>query len=364
MNKQSYLTEAANMRPVLSVVVPIYNEEEVLPESYRRMTAVLESLGEPYELILVDDGSSDASPQMLHALHARDPRVRVITFAKNFGHQIAITAGTDYAQGDAVVVIDADLQDPPEVIREMYQRWREGFQVAYGVRTEREGETWFKTMTASFFYRFIRAIANIDLPLDAGDFRLMDRAVVQTLRSMREKRRFMRGLSVWVGFRQVAVPYRRNARFAGSTKYPLKKMLRLTADSITNFSNMPLQFATYMGFFCAILALLGMIFAVVGRLFWPGALLGQATTLVAVLFIGGVQLISLGIIGEYLGRIYEEVKGRPLYIVAEALGYQQEIPLPPAYETASHPIPINPRDEAQTDGEKNRVDTPRRSYEP
>jgi polyisoprenyl-phosphate glycosyltransferase len=334
------------MRPALSVVVPIHNEEEVIPEMYRRMTAVLEGIGEPYELILVDDGSRDASPQMLRALHARDPRVRVLTFAKNFGHQVAITAGMDYAQGDAVAVIDADLQDPPEVIREMVQRWREGFQVAYGVRTEREGETWFKTTTARFFYRFIRAIANIDIPLDAGDFRLMDRAVVQTLRSMREKRRFMRGLSAWVGFRQVAVPYRRHARFAGTTKYPLRKMLKLTADSVTNFSNVPLQFATYMGFFSAFLALLGMIIAVVGRIFWPGALLGQATTLVAVLFMGGVQLISLGIIGEYLGRIYEEVKGRPLYIVAETLGYQQDTPLPPAYPVVSNPVPHNGHAEA------------------
>jgi glycosyltransferase involved in cell wall biosynthesis len=313
----------------------------VIPEMHRRMTAVLEGIGEPYELILVNDGSSDRSPEMLRELHQRDPRVRVINFAKNFGHQVAITAGMDYAQGDAVAVIDADLQDPPEVIAEMVQKWREGYQVVYGVRSGREGETWFKKVTASLFYRLIRAITDVEIPLDAGDFRLMDRAVIQTMRTMREKRRFMRGLSAWVGFRQYGLLYHRKARFAGESKYPLRKMLKLTMDSITSFSQLPLQLATYMGFASAFLALLGIFIAVVGRLFWPGALLGQATTLVAVLFIGGVQLISLGIIGEYLGRIYEEVKGRPLYIVAEALGYEQDVPLPPAFPSSSHPRPLN-----------------------
>lgn len=323
------------MPPVLSVIVPIYNEELVIPEMYRRMTAVLEGSGEPYELILVNDGSRDGSLALLHALHVRDPRVKVLNFARNFGHQVAITAGMDYAQGDAVVVIDADLQDPPEVILEMLAKWREGYQVVYGVRTEREGESWFKLTTASIFYRLMNTITNVDIPVDAGDFRLMDRAAVQAMRAIREKHRFMRGLSVWVGFRQFALPYKRHARFAGETKYPLKKMIRFAMDAITNFSYVPLQFATYMGFVSAFLALLGLIIAVFGRLFWPGALLGQATTLVAVLFMGGVQLISLGIIGEYLGRIYEEVKGRPLYLMAETWGYQQDNPLPPAHAPRS-----------------------------
>ena len=327
------------LRPVLSVVLPIYNEEQVIPEMYRRMTTVLEGIGEPYELVLVNDGSRDQSRELLHELHLRDSRVRVINFARNFGHQVAITAGMDYAQGEAVVVIDADLQDPPEVIAEMMNKWREGYEVVYGVRTEREGETWFKLATANLFYRLMNSITSIDIPLDAGDFRLMDRAVIQTLRAMREKRRYMRGLSVWVGFKQTPLPYRREARFAGETKYPLKKMLRFATDGITNFSLLPLQFATYMGFASAFLALVGLVVAVIGRLFWPGALLGQATTLVSVLFIGGVQLISLGILGEYLGRIYEEVKGRPLYIVTEALGYQQDSPLPPITVANSHPIP-------------------------
>jgi len=328
------------LQPVLSVVLPIYNEEQVIPEMYRRMTSVLEGIGERYELVLVNDGSRDRSRELLHELHVRDPRVRVINFARNFGHQVAITAGMDYAQGDAVVVIDADLQDPPEVIAEMVDKWREGYEMVYGVRTEREGETWFKLATANLFYRLMNSITTIDIPLDAGDFRLMDRAVIQTLRAMREKRRYMRGLSAWVGFKQTPLPYRREARFAGETKYPFKKMLRFATDGITNFSLLPLQFATYMGFASAFLALVGLIVAVIGRLFWPGALLGQATTLVSVLFIGGVQLISLGILGEYLGRIYEEVKGRPLYIVAEALGYQQDSPLPPAIVASSRPISV------------------------
>lgn len=338
--RENVLKKHSMLQPVLSVVLPIYNEEDVIPEMYRRMTSVLEGIGEPYELVLVNDGSRDRSRELLNELHVHDPRVRVINFARNFGHQVAITAGMDYAQGDAVVVIDADLQDPPEVIAEMMDKWREGYEVVYGVRTEREGETWFKLATANLFYRVMNSITSIDIPLDAGDFRLMDRAVIQTLRAMREKRRYMRGLSVWVGFKQTPLPYRREARFAGETKYPLKKMLRFATDGITNFSLLPLQFATYMGFASAFLALVGLIVAVIGRLFWPGALLGQATTLVSVLFIGGVQLISLGILGEYLGRIYEEVKGRPLYIVTEALGYQQDTPLPPAIRANSEPIPV------------------------
>jgi polyisoprenyl-phosphate glycosyltransferase len=327
-------------KPTLSVIVPVYNEEEVIPEMYRRITSVLEGIGKPYELILVNDGSSDDSFRMLHALHMRDPRVRVINFARNFGHQMAITAGMDYAQGDAVVVIDSDLQDPPEVIPEMVARWREGYQLIYGVRTEREGESWFKLATARWFYRLVNSITQVEMPLDAGDFRLMDRAVVDALRSMREQHRYMRGLSAWVGFRQIGVPYRREARFAGETKYPFRKMFKFAMDAVTNFSYLPLQLATYLGFASAFLALVGVLFVVVGRLVLSGALLGQATTLVAVLFIGGVQLMSLGIIGEYLGRIYEQVKGRPLYLVADAWGYQQDTPLPPVYPEGSHPVQV------------------------
>jgi len=308
---------------VISVVAPVFNEEEILPEFYCRVSAVLDQIGEPWELVLVNDGSRDRSPEIMRELHARDPRVKVVSFARNFGHQVAITAGADYARGDAVVVMDADLQDPPEVIPDLLARWREGYEVVYAVRSERKGETWFKEFTAKFFYRLIYHITDINIPMDVGDFRLMDRKVVDALKGMREKHRFMRGLSVWVGFRQTGVKYVRAERYAGVTKYPLKKMLKFALDGITSFSYLPLQLATYVGFVCAGLAVLGIIVTIILRLSGSQAFYGQATTLVSVLFLGGVQLISLGIIGEYLGRIYDEVKGRPLYIVREALGFDE-----------------------------------------
>ncbi|MEN9937276.1 MAG: hypothetical protein RLZZ387_3855 [Chloroflexota bacterium] len=321
--------ERASGRPTFSVVAPVYNEEALVGEFCRRAVAALESLGEPFEVILVNDGSRDRSPEIMRALHEADPRIKVLNFSRNFGHQIAITAGTDYAQGRAVAVIDSDLQDPPEVIVDMIARWREGYQLIYGVRAEREGETAFKLATASLFYRLIRKITNVNIPLDTGDFRLMDRKVVDALKSMREHHRFMRGLSVWVGFRQTGVNYKRDARKAGETKYPLRKMLKFAMDGITAFSYLPLQLATYLGFFTAALSLLFLITVVIMRLFHTGdpataAFYGQASTLASILFLGAVQLIFLGILGEYIGRIYDEVKGRPLYIVAEALGYEEE----------------------------------------
>jgi len=312
-------------RPTLSVVAPVYNEEAILPELYRRLVAVLDGAGLDWELVLVNDGSRDRSPEIMRELHAADPRVKVVDFARNFGHQVAITAGADYAQGDAVVIIDADLQDPPEVILDLLAKWREGYEVVYAVRAERKGETWFKEFTAKAFYRIIYKITDINIPMDTGDFRLMDRKVVEALRTMREKHRFMRGMSVWVGFKQVGVEYVRAERYAGETKYPLKKMLRFALDGITSFSFFPLQVATYVGFIAAAVAILGIILTVILRLTGSHAFYGQATTLVAVLFLGGVQLISLGIIGEYLGRIYDEVKGRPLYIVREALGFGEQV---------------------------------------
>ncbi len=309
-------------RPTLSVVAPVYNEEAILHELYRRLVAVLDGAGLDWELVLVNDGSRDRSPEIMRELHAADPRVKVVDFARNFGHQVAITAGADYAQGDAVVIIDADLQDPPEVILDLLAKWREGYEVVYAVRAERKGETWFKEFTAKAFYRIIYKITDINIPMDTGDFRLMDRKVVEALRTMREKHRFMRGMSVWVGFKQVGVEYVRAERYAGETKYPLRKMLKFALDGITSFSYFPLQVATYFGFVAAAVAVLGIIVTVILRLTGSHAFYGQATTLVAVLFLGGVQLISLGIIGEYLGRIYDEVKGRPLYIVREALGFE------------------------------------------
>lgn len=309
--------------PVLSVVAPCFNEEGVLQELYRRISTVLDGAGESWELVLVNDGSRDRTAEIMRELHAANPRVKVVDFARNFGHQVAVTAGMDYARGDAVVLIDADLQDPPEVILDLLAKWREGYEVVYAVRAARKGETWFKEFTAKAFYRVICSITDINIPMDTGDFRLMDRKVVEALKSMREKHRFMRGMSVWVGFRQVGVNYVRAERYAGETKYPLKKMLKFAMDGITSFSYFPLQMATYVGFVSAALAILGIVVTIVLRLTGSHAFYGQATTLVAVLFLGGVQLIFLGIIGEYLGRIYDEVKGRPLYIVREALGFDR-----------------------------------------
>ncbi len=305
-------------KPIFSIIAPIYNELDNIPELYPRLREVMDKTGEPWELILVDDGSSDGSTEIIRKLAENDARVRPVIFARNFGHQIAVTAGIDYSRGDAVVIIDADLQDPPEVILDLIEKWREGFEVVYAVREEREGETWFKRTTASLFYRLIFKITDVNIPLDTGDFRLMDKKVVAVMRQMREKHRFLRGMSAWVGFKQVGVKYKRKPRYAGETKYPLNKMIKLALNAITSFSYFPLQLATYIGFIAAGLSVLAIPIVAILRLTTGTVLLGQATTLIIVLFLGGVQLIALGIIGEYIGRIYDEAKGRPLYIVAEA----------------------------------------------
>lgn len=303
--------------PTISIIAPIYNEAGNLPELYRRVKEVLQQSEDTWELILVDDGSVDGSTQIIADLARQDERVRPVIFARNFGHQIAVTAGLDYSRGQAVVIIDADLQDPPEVILDLIAKWREGYEVVYAVRAEREGETWFKLFTASLFYRLIRTMTEVDIPMDTGDFRLLDRKVVDVLNRMRERHRFLRGMSVWVGFRQVGVPYKRAARYAGETKYPFKKMVRFASDAITGFSYLPLQLATYLGFLSAGLAILAIPVVIIGRLAGSEAFFGQASTLIAVLFLGGVQLISLGILGEYIGRLYDEARGRPLYVVRE-----------------------------------------------
>ncbi len=300
---------------VFSVAVPIYNELESLPELHRRVNEVMTGVGEPWELLLIDDGSSDGSREWIQEVAQIDPIVKPVIFARNFGHQIAVTAGLDHSQGQAVVIMDADLQDPPEVIPELIEKWREGYEVVYAVRAEREGETWFKKITAALFYRLINRITDVDIPLDTGDFRLMDRQVIDVLTSMREKHRFPRAMVAWVGFRQTGVPYRRAARFAGETKYPFRKMLRLALNAITGFSYFPLQIATYLGFFSAGVSILAIPVVITLRLLGNQAFFGQATTLIAVLFLGGVQLISLGILGEYIGRVYDEAKERPLYIL-------------------------------------------------
>jgi dolichol-phosphate mannosyltransferase len=311
----------ANIR--YSIVAPCYNEEKSLPELYRRLKEVMDQTGESWELVLINDGSADRTVELMRDLNATDSRVHYIDFARNFGHQIAVTAGMDYAQGDAVVLIDADLQDPPELILEMIEKWQEGYQVIYAVRSERKGESWFKLFTAKAFYRLIFRITDVEIPLDTGDFRLMDRKVVEAMKQMKEKHRFIRGMTSWVGFKQTGVEYVRQERFAGETKYPIRKMLKFAMNAITGFSYLPLQLATYLGFIIAGLSAVGVIAVVIARLSGSQAFFGQATTLIMVLFLGGVQLISLGIIGEYLGRIYDEVKGRPMYVVNEAVGFDE-----------------------------------------
>lgn len=306
----------------ISIVAPVYNEEGVLEALYERVKTVLDGAGEDWELVLVNDGSRDRSAEVIGLLHARDARVKGISFSRNFGFQIAATAGLDYTRGDAVILTDADLQDPPEIYPAMLAQWRAGYDVVFGVRASREGETWFKLTTAKIFYRLIHRITNINIPLDTGDFRLMDRRVINSLRGMNERNRFLRGMVPWIGFRQIGVEYNREARYAGEAKFTsVKKMLPFALDAITSFSYFPLQLATILGFIIAAISVVGILAVVLVRLLGPHEpLLGQATTLVVVLFLGSVQLISLGIIGEYLGRIYDEVKGRPLYLIQESWG--------------------------------------------
>ena len=304
--------------PKYSVVAPVYNEIGCIQEFYQQASSAMKILHESWELVLVDDGSTDGSTDAIRKIAKKDAHVRPVIFARNFGHQIAVTAGLDYARGDAVIIIDADLQDPPAVMLDLIKKWKEGFEVVYAVRCKREGESWFKLFTASLFYRLIYRITDVKIPLDTGDFRLLDRKVVDVMGQMRERHRFLRGMAAWVGYRQVGVEYDRKERFAGKTKYPFGKMLKLALNAITSFSYFPLQMATYIGFISAGISILAIPIVVALRLSNQVALLGQATTLIAVLFLGGVQLITLGILGEYVGRIYDESKGRPLYIVSEA----------------------------------------------
>lgn len=305
-------------KPVISIIAPVYNEELIIDELYRRLVAVLDSTGDPWEIIMVNDGSQDGSADKMRALAGRDARIRVVNFARNFGHQNAVTAGMDYAQGEAIVVIDADLQDPPEVILQLLAKWREGYHVVYAVRAERKGETWFKTFTAKAFYRLIYRITDVNIPVDTGDFRLMDRKVVNAVQSMREHNRFIRGMTSWVGFKQTGVDYVRQERFAGTTKYPLRKMIRFAFDAITGFSYFPLQATIYVSLVLALLAVVAV--PVVAFLRLSGSTLqfeGQATTLVVVLLMSSFQLFFFFIMGQYVARIYDEVRQRPLYIVSE-----------------------------------------------
>jgi len=350
------------MKPLLSVVVPCFNEAEVLWETHTRLVHALSQLDEvEFEIVYVDDGSRDATPNILRELQALDAHVRTLRFSRNFGHQTAVTAGLEHASGDAVVLIDADLQDPPEVIGEMVARWREGYHVAYGVRTDREGETRFKLATAKAFYRLLNRMSETEIPLDTGDFRLMDRSVVDALRAMPERDRFVRGMVAWAGFRQVAVPYKRAARFAGESKYPLFKMVRFALDGVTSFSRAPLRLATWMGFLVSAVALVAITYALVLRLFTSNWVTGWTALFIAVLFVGGAQLLSLGVIGEYIGRVYDETKRRPLYLVEEAHGFdhalervgrtaEREVPVPqaPTRPRRSDQLPRRPYRESDS----------------
>ena len=307
-------------RQLISVVVPVFNESDVIEAFAARTTAALGGIhGYDYELLFVDDGSRDDSHCKLIALAARNPRIRVIKFSRNFGHQIAITAGIDYARGDCVVVIDADLQDPPEVIGQMVAKWREGFDVVYGQRADRSGESRMKLATASMFYRLMNRIAKIDIPIDVGDFRLMSRRATDELKQLREKDRFVRGLVTWLGFRQSAVSYHRDKRHAGQTKYTYSKMVKFAFDGITSFSTVPLKLATWLGYLASLLAFIYLLSVFVQRALGL-TVQGWATVMVAMLFLGGVQLVCLGIIGEYLGRVFNEIKQRPMYVIDEMTG--------------------------------------------
>ncbi len=308
-----------------SVVVPVYNEELVVIESYKRLKAVMDTTGEGYELIFVNDGSRDKTEEIIGGLCDQDSRVKLISFSRNFGHQTAITAGMDLSCGQAVVVIDADLQDPPEVILEMIEKWKEGYDVVYGQRISREGETAFKKLTAKLFYRLLKSMTNVDIPVDTGDFRLIDRKVCDVLSSLTEKNRYVRGLVSWVGFRQTAVRFHRQERFAGETKYPFRKMLKFAIDGITTFSYKPLRLATYLGFIVSFFSFIYLMVVIWLKLFAHQTVSGWASTLSISLIFNGVVLMMLGIIGEYIGRIYDESKNRPLYVIREKKGFTDEI---------------------------------------
>jgi dolichol-phosphate mannosyltransferase len=309
------------MAPTYSFIVPIYNEEETLTELYRRLMPVADNLDGTVELILINDGSRDRSLEMLRQLSQQDDRIVYLSLARNFGHQVAVTAGLNFAQGQAVIVLDADLQDPPELIPEMVELWRADYQVVYAQRIQRQQEGWFKRFTAYAFYRILKQLADVDIPTDTGDFCLMDRQVVNVLNHMPERNRYIRGLRSWIGFRQTAVRFHRDPRFAGEVKYTFRKSLRLAIDGLVSFSIVPLRISTYIGLLSALIAALMALLVLYWRLFERNSpVTGFTTIAIAIFFLGSVQLFSIGILGEYIGRIYEEVKGRPLYTLAEVGG--------------------------------------------
>ena len=302
---------------MISVVAPVHNEAETVAELHRRIRAVAEL--ETCEIVLVDDGSTDGSWATMLALASTDPRLRLLRLSRNFGHQAALTAGLDAARGDAVVLMDADLQDPPEVIPALLARWREGYDVVYGLRTARDGETRFKRWTAALFYRLLRGMTRVDIPADAGDFRLLSRRAVEALARMPERARFLRGMTSWVGFRQAGVPYRRDARYAGETKYPTRRMIRFAVDAITSFSTTPIRVVTGLGLIVVSFCVGVLAWAIYVKFFTDTAVAGWTSVLIVVLLLGGMQLVGLGVIGQYVSRIFEEAKQRPLYVVEESV---------------------------------------------
>ncbi|MED4223996.1 glycosyltransferase family 2 protein [Neobacillus cucumis] len=318
-----------------SIIVPVFNEEEVIKKTYQRLTTVMNSTNAPYELLFINDGSKDKTEEILVELERNDKKVKLINFSRNFGHQIAISAGMDYAQGEAVVIIDSDLQDPPELILDMIDKWMEGYDVIYAKRLSRKGKSFFKKQSASLFYRTLRFMTDIDIPLDTGDFRLMDRKVVGEMKGLREKNRFVRGMASWVGFRQIAIEYERDERDAGETKYPLKRMLKLSMDGITSFSYKPLKLASYAGAFLAIAGLIYMFYVFYLNIFTDATVPGWSSLIIIQLFFSSFVLVLLGIMGEYIGRIYDETKNRPLYIVRDYYGLEERNNL-----RRNNPVPI------------------------
>lgn len=332
-----------NETPLLSVIVPCFNEEDVIEHTHRRLAAALGKITPDFHIIYVDDGSRDRTALLLQAIQAASPEVRVVRLSRNFGHQVAVTAGFEYASGQAVVLIDADLQDPPEVIADMVAKWREGYHVIYGQRAERSGETKFKLWTARAFYRLINRLSEVPIPLDTGDFRLMDRSVVDALGRMPERHRLLRAMTAWVGFRQIAIPYSRAERFAGESKYPLRKMLALALDGIVSFSAVPLKLVTTVGAAFSALSVIGIIYAVTQRLLTSNWVEGWTLIFIAVMMIGGLQFIFLGVMGEYIGRIYTEAKNRPLFLVMEELGFEPaRLGKPASGGTRSGPASADP----------------------
>lgn len=304
-----------------SIIVPLYNEEEVIRETYARLTKVMKTLEEPYEIIMINDGSSDRTKNIVEEICKVDKSIKLIDFSRNFGHQIAITAGMENCTGDAIVVIDADLQDPPEVILQMIEKYKSGYDVVYAVRKKRKGETIFKRATAALFYRFLRKMTNINIPVDTGDFRLISRPVCEAMKLLKEKNRFVRGLVSWVGFKQIGIEYVREERYAGVSKYPLKKMIKFSLDGITSFSTKPLRLSGFLGFIVAASGIIYAIYTVICRIFFNRAIAGWTTIVVLITVIGGINMICVGVAGEYIARIYDEVKNRPLYLIKDKINF-------------------------------------------